>query len=52
PVPDAVLISGYGQYPCSAATSQGKSCTSVTPATYVVQSGKRYRFRVINTSAD
>ncbi|CAG8702007.1 5320_t:CDS:2, partial [Cetraspora pellucida] len=52
PVPDAVLISGYGQYDCTVASSKGKTCTSVTPATYVVQSGKRYRFRIINTSAD
>ncbi|CAG8504340.1 2475_t:CDS:2 [Cetraspora pellucida] len=52
PVPDAVLISGYGQYDCTAASTKNKTCTSVTPATYVVQSGKRYRFRIINTSAD
>ncbi|CAG8611212.1 20755_t:CDS:2, partial [Gigaspora margarita] len=51
PVPASVVISGYGQYNCSAA--QGLSCnSSVTPPTYVVQSGKRYRFRIINTSAD
>ncbi|CAG8457300.1 4096_t:CDS:10 [Scutellospora calospora] len=51
PVPDSVLISGLGQYNCSAA--KGVPCnSSVATPTYVVTSGKRYRFRIINSSAD
>ncbi|CAG8434167.1 9205_t:CDS:10, partial [Scutellospora calospora] len=51
PVPDSILISGLGQYNCSAA--KGVPCnSSMAIPTYVVQSGKRYRFRIINTSAD
>ncbi|CAG8821929.1 9391_t:CDS:2, partial [Gigaspora rosea] len=54
PIPDSVVMSGIGQYNCSSANGfNGLSCnSSVTPPTYVVQSGKRYRFRIINTSAD
>ncbi|CAG8733541.1 19448_t:CDS:2, partial [Dentiscutata erythropus] len=53
PIADSALIGGIGQYNCSSAAAQGLSCnSSVTPPTYVVQSGKRYRFRIINTSAD
>ncbi|CAG8526683.1 474_t:CDS:2 [Diversispora eburnea] len=51
PVPDAILISGAGQYNCSSPAA-GKNCNSkVTPATYNVKKGKKYRFRIINTSA-
>ncbi|RHZ73574.1 hypothetical protein Glove_230g21 [Diversispora epigaea] len=51
PYPDAALISGIGQYNCSAATA-GLHCNSnVSPPTYNVQKGKKYRFRIINTSA-
>ncbi|CAG8442630.1 2338_t:CDS:2 [Diversispora eburnea] len=51
PVPDSILISGAGQYNCSSPAA-GSNCNSnVTPATYNVQKGKKYRFRIINTSA-
>ncbi|CAG8494695.1 162_t:CDS:2 [Acaulospora morrowiae] len=50
PVPDAGLISGKGQYNCSAAP-QGSKCNSTkTPAIYKVVKDKKYRFRIINTS--
>ncbi|CAG8442639.1 2339_t:CDS:2 [Diversispora eburnea] len=51
PVPDSILISGAGQYNCSSPAA-GSNCNSkVTPATYDVVQGKKYRFRIINTSA-
>ncbi|RHZ48708.1 hypothetical protein Glove_543g76 [Diversispora epigaea] len=51
PYPDAALISGRGQYNCSSPAA-GKHCNpNVKPATYNVQKGKKYRFRIINTSA-
>ncbi|CAG8489834.1 10839_t:CDS:2 [Diversispora eburnea] len=52
PVPDAALISGLGRYNCTAAP-QGSICIPNAPlATYSVQKGKKYRFRLINTSSN
>ncbi|RHZ74853.1 hypothetical protein Glove_219g146 [Diversispora epigaea] len=51
PYPDSSLISGVGQYNCS--EEPGCYCNpNVPPATYNVQKGKKYRFRIINTSAN
>ncbi|CAG8534192.1 4898_t:CDS:2, partial [Racocetra persica] len=48
PVPDSGLISGKGQYNCD-----GKSGSKCSPyAVYKVKKGKKYRFRIINTSAE
>ncbi|CAG8549798.1 5155_t:CDS:2 [Acaulospora morrowiae] len=46
PVPDSGEISGVGQYNCTI-----PDCTPKKFATYKVTKGKRYRFRIINTSA-
>ncbi|RHZ82443.1 hypothetical protein Glove_109g296 [Diversispora epigaea] len=51
PYPDAALISGLGQYNCSAAPVGSHCNPNVPPPTYNVQKGKKYRFRIINTSA-
>ncbi|CAG8611147.1 33753_t:CDS:10, partial [Racocetra persica] len=52
PVPDAGLISGRGQYNCSKAL-EGSTCDpNNMPAIYTVKKGKRYRFRIINMSAE
>ncbi|CAG8470658.1 7529_t:CDS:2 [Scutellospora calospora] len=48
PVPDSGEISGVGRYSCSNTTLP---CKDNGYATYKVQKGKRYRFRIINTSA-
>ncbi|CAB4422462.1 unnamed protein product, partial [Rhizophagus irregularis] len=46
------LISGRGRCDCSKAP-QGSKCVPDNPlAVYVIEKGKRYRFRVINTSAE
>ncbi|CAG8562556.1 7678_t:CDS:2 [Cetraspora pellucida] len=50
PVPDSGEISGVGRYDCSKAP-EGSSCVDKGYATYKVQQGKKYRFRIINTSA-
>ncbi|RHZ82311.1 hypothetical protein Glove_109g320 [Diversispora epigaea] len=51
PYPDASLISGLGQYNCSS-PGAGKKCNRNVPIpTYKVRKGKKYRFRIINTSA-
>ncbi|CAG8661563.1 8704_t:CDS:2 [Gigaspora margarita] len=50
PVPDSGEISGVGRYDCSKVTD-GTPCKDKGYATYVVKKGKRYRFRIINTSA-
>ncbi|CAG8576610.1 4508_t:CDS:2 [Racocetra fulgida] len=49
PVPDSGEISGVGRYDCSKA--EGSSCKDRGYAVYKVQQGKKYRFRIINTSA-
>ncbi|CAG8628774.1 10755_t:CDS:2 [Acaulospora morrowiae] len=46
PLPDSGEISGVGHYNCTIPT-----CNPNKFATYSVQSGKRYRFRIINMSA-
>ncbi|GBB94131.1 hypothetical protein RclHR1_00230009 [Rhizophagus clarus] len=52
PIPDAGLISGRGRYDCSKAPP-GSNCTQDNPlAVYSVEKGKRYRFRIINSSAE
>ncbi|RHZ82297.1 hypothetical protein Glove_109g260 [Diversispora epigaea] len=51
PYPDAALISGVGQYNCSSPTADYYCNPNVPPPTYNVQKGKKYRFRIINTSA-
>ncbi|EXX65257.1 Fet3p [Rhizophagus irregularis DAOM 197198w] len=52
PIPDSGLISGRGRCDCSKAP-QGSKCVPDNPlAVYVIEKGKRYRFRVINTSAE
>ncbi|RHZ82444.1 hypothetical protein Glove_109g295 [Diversispora epigaea] len=51
PYPDAALISGVGQYNCSGAPAGCYCNTNVPPPAYKVQKGKKYRFRIINTSA-
>ncbi|RHZ77763.1 hypothetical protein Glove_173g15 [Diversispora epigaea] len=51
PVPDSILISGQGQYNCSSPAAGSNCNPNVTAATYNVQTGKKYRFRIINTSA-
>ncbi|CAG8603493.1 1259_t:CDS:2 [Diversispora eburnea] len=51
PYPDAALISGLGQYNCSSPAAGNHCNSNVTPPTYNVQKGKKYRFRIINTSA-
>ncbi|CAG8535479.1 28852_t:CDS:2 [Dentiscutata erythropus] len=50
PVPDSGEISGVGHYDCSTVTD-GTPCVDKGYATYKVRKGKRYRFRIINTSA-
>ncbi|CAG8690848.1 34953_t:CDS:2, partial [Racocetra persica] len=50
PVPDSGEISGVGRYDCSKAPG-GSSCKDNGYAIYKVQRGKKYRFRIINTSA-
>ncbi|RHZ82432.1 hypothetical protein Glove_109g314 [Diversispora epigaea] len=51
PYPDSVLISGLGQYNCSSPAA-GENCNPNVPLpAYNVQKGKKYRFRIINTSA-
>ncbi|RIB11714.1 Multicopper oxidase [Gigaspora rosea] len=52
PVPDAGLISGRGQYNCSRADSGAKCDPNNMPAIYTVTKGKKYRFRIINMSAE
>ncbi|CAG8741672.1 15068_t:CDS:2, partial [Cetraspora pellucida] len=52
PIPDAGLITGRGQYNCSAALSGTECDSNNMPAIYGVQKGKRYRFRIINMSAE
>ncbi|CAG8688893.1 28472_t:CDS:2 [Dentiscutata erythropus] len=51
PVPDSGEISGFGQYDCNAAPKNSTCNSNNEVATYVVQKGKKYRFRIINTSA-
>ncbi|CAG8574332.1 2873_t:CDS:2 [Diversispora eburnea] len=51
PYPDATLISGLGQYNCSSPAAGSHCNSNVTIPTYNVQKGKKYRFRIINTSA-
>ncbi|RHZ82360.1 hypothetical protein Glove_109g413 [Diversispora epigaea] len=51
PYPDAALISGRGQYNCSSSAAGSHCNPNVTPAIYNVQKGKKYRFRIISTSA-
>ncbi|CAG8782889.1 17418_t:CDS:1, partial [Acaulospora morrowiae] len=48
PVPDSAEISGVGQYNCTIPNG----CTPSKFATYKVKKGKRYRFRIINMSAE
>ncbi|RIB08213.1 Multicopper oxidase [Gigaspora rosea] len=51
PVPDAGLISGKGQFNCDA--KPGYACKKDSDlAVYKVQKGKKYRFRIINTSGE
>ncbi|CAG8778865.1 33390_t:CDS:2, partial [Gigaspora margarita] len=51
PVPDAGLISGKGQFNCDA--KPGYPCKKDSDvAVYKVQKGKKYRFRIINTSGE
>ncbi|CAG8501261.1 1958_t:CDS:2, partial [Dentiscutata erythropus] len=50
PVPDSGEISGLGQYDCNAAPKNSKCNPNNKVATYVVQKGKKYRFRIINMS--
>ncbi|RIB11715.1 multicopper oxidase [Gigaspora rosea] len=52
PIPDAGLISGRGQYNCSKAQSGAKCDSNNMPAIYTVTKGKKYRFRIINMSAE
>ncbi|CAG8776451.1 22538_t:CDS:2 [Gigaspora margarita] len=51
PIPDSGLISGLGQYDCKAAPKNSTCNSNNKVATYVVTKGKKYRFRIINTSA-
>ncbi|CAG8693549.1 9091_t:CDS:2, partial [Gigaspora margarita] len=51
PVPDSGEISGLGQYDCKAAPKNSTCNPNNKIATYVVKKGKKYRFRIINTSA-
>ncbi|CAB4495873.1 unnamed protein product [Rhizophagus irregularis] len=52
PVPNSGLISGRGRCDCSEAP-QGSKCVPDNPlAVYVVEKGKRYRFRIINIGAE
>ncbi|RHZ82477.1 hypothetical protein Glove_109g248 [Diversispora epigaea] len=51
PYPDSALISGVGQYNCSGAPAGYYCNRNVPPPTYNVNKGKKYRFRIINTSA-
>ncbi|KAF0381436.1 extracellular dihydrogeodin oxidase/laccase [Gigaspora margarita] len=51
PIPDSGLISGLGQYDCKAAPKNSTCNSNNKVATYVVKKGKKYRFRIINTSA-
>ncbi|CAG8558802.1 570_t:CDS:2 [Diversispora eburnea] len=51
PYPDSAIISGIGQYNCSGAPAGCYCDRNVPPATYNVKKGKKYRFRIINTSA-
>ncbi|KAI9204098.1 Cupredoxin [Polychytrium aggregatum] len=51
PVPDSGLIGGAGRFNCSFAPA-GSTCKDSNPLTvYNVVPGKRYRLRLINTSA-
>ncbi|CAG8588829.1 5052_t:CDS:10, partial [Dentiscutata heterogama] len=49
---DSGLISGRGQYNCSRALSGSQCDPNNMPAIYTVTKGKRYRFRIINMSAE
>ncbi|CAI2167496.1 10572_t:CDS:10 [Funneliformis geosporum] len=52
PVPDSGLITGIGRFDCKNAPA-GSKCEPNNPlAVYPVKQGKRYRLRVINTSAE
>ncbi|CAG8596092.1 5991_t:CDS:2, partial [Diversispora eburnea] len=51
PIPDAGLISGRGQYNCSAASSDAKCNSTSSQPIYKVVKDKKYRLRLINTSA-
>ncbi|RIB03356.1 Multicopper oxidase [Gigaspora rosea] len=51
PLPDSGEISGLGQYDCKAAPKNSTCNSNNKVATYVVKKGKKYRFRIINTSA-
>ncbi|KAF0381434.1 extracellular dihydrogeodin oxidase/laccase [Gigaspora margarita] len=51
PVPDSGEISGLGQYDCKAVPKNSTCNPNNKIATYVVKKGKKYRFRIINTSA-
>ncbi|KAJ3265723.1 hypothetical protein HDU76_012027, partial [Blyttiomyces sp. JEL0837] len=51
PVPESGLIGGVGRYDCSRAP-RGATCLANNPLkVYTVVPGKRYRLRLINTSA-
>ncbi|CAG8734954.1 6272_t:CDS:2, partial [Cetraspora pellucida] len=50
PLPDSGEISGFGQYDCNAAPENSTCNPNNKIATYVVKSGKKYRFRLINMS--
>ncbi|CAG8818599.1 2671_t:CDS:2, partial [Dentiscutata erythropus] len=52
PVADAGLISGRGQYNCSRALNGSQCDPNNMPAIYKVTKGKKYRFRIINMSAE
>ncbi|RIB19536.1 Multicopper oxidase [Gigaspora rosea] len=51
PIPDSGDISGLGQCDCEAAPKNSSCNPNNKIATYVVKKGKKYRFRIINTSA-
>ncbi|CAG8624651.1 26814_t:CDS:2 [Gigaspora margarita] len=51
PMPDSGDISGLGQCDCSAAPKNSTCNPNNKIATYVVKKGKKYRFRIINTSS-
>ncbi|CAG8647551.1 4895_t:CDS:10, partial [Funneliformis caledonium] len=52
PIPDSGLITGIGRFDCNNAPP-GSKCEPNNPlAVYQVQQAKRYRLRIINTSAE
>ncbi|KAG2179873.1 hypothetical protein INT43_003659, partial [Umbelopsis isabellina] len=51
PVPDSGLINGLNTFNCSGATNTSVACTGGNRANFTFTAGKRYRIRVINTSA-